>query len=27
MDYTIYENHVLIKATLSNKRYRTHYEI
>ena len=27
IDYTIYENHVLIKTTMSNKRYRTHYKI
>jgi len=26
-DYTIYANHVLIKTTMSNKRYRTHYKI
>ena len=27
IDYTIYANHVLIKTTMSNKRYRTHYKI
>ena len=25
--YTIYANHFLIKSTMSNKRYRTHYKI
>ena len=27
IDYTIYANHVLIKTTMSNKRYRTHYKL
>jgi len=27
IDYPIYANHVLIKTTMSNKRYRTHYKI
>jgi len=27
IDYTTYANHVLIKTTMSNKRYRTHYTI
>jgi len=27
IDCTIYANHVLIKTTMSNKRYRTHYKI
>ena len=27
IDYTIYANHVLIRTTMSNKRYRTHYKI
>ena len=27
IDYTICANHVLIKTTMSNKRYRTHYKI
>ena len=27
IDYTIYTNHVLIKTTLSNKRYSFHYKI
>ena len=26
-DYTIYANQVLIKTTMSNKRYWTHYKI
>ena len=27
IDYTVYANHVLIKTTMSNKRYRTHYKM
>jgi len=27
IDYIIYTNHILIKTTMSNKRYRTHYKI
>ena len=27
IDYTIYANHVLIKTTMSYKRYKTHYKI
>jgi len=27
INYTIYANHVLIKTTLSYKRYRFHYKI
>ena len=27
IDCTIYANHVLIKTTMSNKRYRTHYKM
>ena len=27
IDYTIIANHVLIKTTMSNKRYRAHYKI
>jgi len=26
IDYTIYANQALIKTTMSNKRYRTHYK-
>ena len=27
INYTIYANHGLIKTTMTNKRYRTHYKI
>ena len=27
IDQTIYANRVLIKTTMSNKRYRTHYKL
>ena len=27
IDYTIYANHVLIKTTMANERYRTQYKI
>ena len=27
IDYTIYANHALIRTTMSNHKYRTHYKI
>ena len=27
IDYTIYANHILIKTSMANERYRSHYKI